>query len=230
VSDLQPTLVLDVGLNYGEFVLNERYDDGATIIGIEANSSLLKWLERSRLTHPNASQIRFIHALADAKTATSGKFYVNTKWSGSSSAIPISKVANYKTFNVPVIAIDDLVEVRTLEHDRIAFKIDVEGFEPRVMAGMTKLLQRCPSWVGLIEFNGSSFEHLSVTAESILTRLLEQCRIYAIEHDGESKPITNSDWQSFFSIKSINELSVDLLLISHGSEISSESLLGKNFY
>jgi FkbM family methyltransferase len=228
VRELNPTLVLDVGLNYGEFVLNERYAEGAAIIGIEANPALMPWLERSRATHPNAAQMRFLHALADAETAASGKFYVNPKWSGTSSALAGSEAAGFQSCDVPVVAIDDLVAERALEQERLAFKIDVEGFEPRVMAGMTKLLQRCPSWLGLIEFNGATFERLGVTAESILAGLLSQAKICAIEHDGKSREITSADWQTFFPGKSINELSVDLLLISHGADVPAESLLECN--
>lgn len=231
VRELQPSLVFDIGLNYGEFVLSERYAEGAEIIGIEANPALFTWLERSRVTHPNASQIRFIHALADAESIDAGKFYVNPQWSGSSSALCSSNEVNYQECDVPVVAIDDLVKDRMLENDRIAFKIDVEGFEPRVMAGMTKLLQRCPSWLGLIEFNGASFERLSVSPESFLNCLLAQGLIFAIEHDGKSKPITSSDWQIFFPSQSISDLSVDLLLISHGVKVLSETLLlGAHIY
>ncbi len=68
VEALDPTIVLDVGLNYGEIVLSQRYRSDARIIGIEANALLMPCLEMLRREHPNAAQMEFHCALASDRS------------------------------------------------------------------------------------------------------------------------------------------------------------------
>lgn len=53
VSTFDPTIVLDVGANYGEYMFSPIYKKYVSIIGIEANKNLIPYLNDSKNMHPN---------------------------------------------------------------------------------------------------------------------------------------------------------------------------------
>lgn len=221
-DELQPTIVLDIGLNYGEIVFAEKYLPSAHIVGIEANSKLLKWLERSRQIHPNRDQIHIVNALAGEKSSGEQSFFVNEKWSGSSSATLDPNMPGVKEERVPCVSIDSLLEPRfassTIE-ECLVFKIDVEGYEPHVLRGMHKSLARSKCWAGIIEFNEEFFPKLGINVDDYLAEILEIASVTAMDHQGALYPLASSKIADWHNVLGDELISVDLVLVSRGSEL-----------
>ncbi len=82
-----PGIIIDVGANYGEVLFLPTYEKGVRVIGIEADTKLVKWLNKSHAAHANKNQIEVICALANDKEEGVTEFFVDKNWSGRSSAL-----------------------------------------------------------------------------------------------------------------------------------------------
>ncbi len=218
---LEPTLVLDIGVNYGEFLFSMNYPTDAQLLGIEANPELIGYLDQSRDIHPNKSQIELINALAAEKSLHERRFFIDRRWSGTSSALKLREDSELTPVSMQCIAIDDLVAEIDLSTQRIVFKVDVEGYEPYVIAGMDRILSEAGKWAGLIEFNSGSFERSGADMRTYLDRLVRNTTIWAIDHRGLADivtPLTLEDWIS--SLSEGREVSLDLLVLSHGLDFA----------
>lgn len=161
---LAPTLLLDIGANHGEISLSIRYRQEARIMLFEPNPVLRPFLERSISTHINRSQISLSTSLV-SDSCVEQQFFVDHKWSGTSSAIkPIVDESNSfkgvgpensEEIKIQSVRIDDILANRELGDQRLLFKIDVEGFEPRVIGGMKTTLKNVQAFAGIIEFDRS---------------------------------------------------------------------------
>ena len=136
-------LVLDIGANYGEVILAGHYGPEADIHLVEANPRLVPLLQRSV---SEAGLDVTLHALAASDSAGSATLRITNRTSGQSSLEP--RDGADRTVRVETARIDDLVAPG---HERCLFKIDVEGHEPAVLGGMTKTLEGCERWLGLVE-------------------------------------------------------------------------------
>ena len=216
---LAPDAVLDVGANYGELLFLERYEPGARVIGIEANPQLEPYLERSRREHPCADQIELYCALAAAEADEGTLFYIDDAWSGRSSVLLDGSAPTVRAERVPAITIDSLFSRpgATLPR-RLLFKIDVEGYEPRVLAGMKTLIDSAEVSIGVIEFNVDFLRKLEVDIEAYLGGLAEQFALYRAEPDGSFAAVTPRE---LCGPRQVGEN--DLLLLSHASLIDKLS-------
>ncbi|MDX1964649.1 MAG: FkbM family methyltransferase [Pirellulales bacterium] len=217
-AELRPTAVLDIGLNYGEIVLAETYPPATKILGIEANPALTRWLERSRQIHPNATQLQFVYALAGEQAAGEENFYINEKWSGSSSAILDPSRPGVTSRTVPCVSVDGLWAGQLTPADRLLFKIDVEGYEPPVLRGMRQTLATCGQWLGIIEFNEEFFPRLGIDAGEFVAELAAQASLIALCHNGQLRPLPTANLDDWHMILGEGPICVDLILVSRGWE------------
>lgn len=227
VEALEPSIVLDVGLNYGEIVLSQRYDAKARIIGIEANPLLMPYLERSRVEHPNARQIEFHCALASDQSDSTSTFFINRRWSGSSSAILDATRPGVERCEVQSLAIDSLFAGHDLSDQRLLFKIDVEGYEPLVLRGMQRLLRECECWVGIIEFNTAFLAKVGENVDEYLQTLADRAQVYSVDRHGKTASVDPANArQSLEQTPGQREIEVDLLLISRqaGPELVAQMI------
>jgi FkbM family methyltransferase len=141
-----PDLVLDIGANYGEVVLSADYPPGAEVHLVEPNPALVPLLRRSMR---EAGLEATIHEVAATRTTGTATLNINARTSGASSLMP-GWTAD-RTVEVHTAPVDDLVP---RGRHRCLFKIDVEGFEAEVLAGMSATLDACESWMGLVEHFG----------------------------------------------------------------------------
>ena len=141
----RPTVVVDVGLNYGECLLSSHYPDLREAHGFEANPSLLPYLRRTLAGHPQADRITLHHNAVSSVTGQTLHLAVDADWSGAS---------HLAETGVPVqtVTLDDAVGPLAAD-ERLLLKIDVEGFEPPVIEGLLKTLAAGPSILGFIEFS-----------------------------------------------------------------------------
>jgi FkbM family methyltransferase len=195
LDTLDPDAVIDVGANYGEFLFLPTYSPGARVIGIEANPTLLPYLERSRSTHPNRSQIELHSALAGRASEGCADFYLDRRWSGRSSALLHETIRAPLRTSVPRLAIDSLfaVEERPL---RLVFKIDVEGYEPEVFAGMTNMLNATEEAIGILECNEQFLRRLGTSRAAFLRNLRTVGDLHLVRHDATLEPLP-SDFDAF---------------------------------
>ncbi len=188
-AEYAPTVVLDVGLNYGEFLFSGVYKSARRVIGIEANPNLKPWNLRSQLSHPDADLIEIHYVVATDNTGSNAVFYVDRRWSGTSAVAIHGKLRRHIPITVPTMTIDELLSSDLVRDDRILFKIDVEGHEPSVLRGMEKTLDECGSALGVVEFIP---RHLaaggSASADKFYASLCEQFEVYAWRHLDEPIP------------------------------------------
>jgi FkbM family methyltransferase len=133
--------VLDVGANAGYFSLL-AWDLGgpeSSIHAFEPNPDLVRLLEASVALGPRIT----INRAACGLTHGSLPLYLGADPSNTGLASLEARAAKgTKTIVVPVIALDDYCERLGLKPDVV--KIDVEGYEASVLAGMSRVLDEFP--------------------------------------------------------------------------------------
>jgi FkbM family methyltransferase len=165
-SSFKPTVVLDVGANYGEVIFSRRYPPGTVLHVIEANPVLASCLER---TITDFGGDVHLHRWGASDGESVGTFRVSSEQSGLGSLV----------HNVP--GHDISVQLRRIDSiplpplARLLFKIDVEGYEIKVLDGLSGWLDACIDWIGFIEA-----EHLTPDAAR---SLLLSFTIHLVEKD-----------------------------------------------
>jgi FkbM family methyltransferase len=192
---IQPTAVIDIGANYGEVTFCARYPRLAEIYVVEPNPHLLPYLERSRAAHRDGGRIRLVDRVASDRSGDV-IFTVDEKWSGTSSAIgQIVDVAGrfkgegpdrFCELHVEAIRVDDLLAELPDDGLRsLALKIDVEGYEGRVLRGMTSVLQRAGRFVGIIEFDADNLQRAGTPPAEVLARMRALGTVAVFGPDGQ---------------------------------------------
>ena len=178
-AHLQPDLVVDVGLNYGECLFGTQYAANATLYGFEANPRLIPYLERSRQQHPAGARITLTHCLVADAPAEDVPFLVNPEWSGSSSAVrQMNATHRHIEFKLPARTLDALIPAPVATGKTLLFKMDIEGYESRALAGFTATLARVQHAFGFIEFTPQFMQWAGVVPEAFFARLRAQFEVY----------------------------------------------------
>lgn len=177
IENFKPTIVIDVGVNYGEILYSTVYNQDTLIIGIEANKNFSPYIEKTSQEHPNGNQIIMIYAIAAEKEEAQKDFYIDKLRSGNSTVYHIENRHLIKT-TVRSITIDSLFTKKELKDDSVLFKIDVEGYEWNVLKGFFNTLSNCSEFAGCIEFNINFLEKIGVNTEEFLEFLKKHFQIY----------------------------------------------------
>lgn len=178
-------MALDVGVNYGECLFTPAYRTGTAAIGFEANPQIEPYLEQSKAWHPQGDQIHLCPALVGDAHGGEAEFHIDTLWSGSSSAARLfDEVGRYQVVSRPKVSIDGTVREKGLTPKGIVFKIDVEGYESYVIAGMMQTLASAQWAVGLIEFNPVFASAAGVDVRSYYERLQSDFHVYGVSPSG----------------------------------------------
>ena len=124
-------------------------------------------------------------ALASEAPGEPLTFYVDSEWSGRSSALKQDRHGdNAKVEMVRQTSVDTLLEGRAGPGDRLVFKIEVEGYKPKVLAGMRRTLDAVDSAVCVMEFNQSFLRKLGVEPETYLAELKRRFTVWLLDkHD-----------------------------------------------
>lgn len=142
----QDSVAIDVGANIGvtALILDSLLPSGK-IIAIEAGPRLAKVLQVN-LAENNAKNVSVIQAAVSDRDGS-----VNFFEASAYGFMCDDDVKDHPTTRVPMTTVDNIVETHGL--DRVDFiKIDVEGFEDRVLAGATKTIE-CFQPIIILEFN-----------------------------------------------------------------------------
>lgn len=216
-SQLNPGLALDIGLNFGECLFAADYGPRTELHAYEANPALKPFVSKSLAEHPARGQMRVHFGLVSAQPGPTQTFYVDQRWSGGSSAIAglhPEEASRYQAVEVPVISVDS-----TLGHSPAArpggtlmFKIDVEGYEFRVLEGMQKTLM-APRWsIGLVEFDTALLKKAGESLEAYFAFLTARFEIYAFVKETKATPA--GSWDELRGLFRKPEFHTDLLLTS----------------
>jgi FkbM family methyltransferase len=144
VTQLEPTVVVDVGANYGEVGLSCGYLSEAHLYLVEANPSIVSCLVETVSRHgpPNT------YVVAAGASNVDGVAYLRI--SGDSGSTSLSQSPNDGSVIVPTVRLDSLLG--PLDGERVLMKVDVEGHELFVLEGASAALESAASFVILCEY------------------------------------------------------------------------------
>ena len=220
---LRPTDVIDVGANYGEIGLGTNFSGAERVVLIEANPELCGFLNKTIAGLPFKEKVTLHNVLAGSEKddGQTLPFYVDKDWSGMSSAVkPNTHQRKVDENHVVTRSLDHLMD-GDFSDRKTLFKIDVEGFEASVIAGMNKILDDSKSIAGIIEFNKSLIAGAGDDPSQLFDRLLRVGKIYLIEEPigggFDLKEITRATYDDIEDLKS------DILVVRN---INIESILG----
>lgn len=218
-----PELCLDVGANFGECGLGMQYPPDVRVLVMEANPALIPHLESSRLLHPDAGRIEIVHALMGAANGPAQALYVNAVSSGRSTAV--ASMTEDGSFAAPVMvaarSVDSLLAERSLTPKALLFKVDVEGFEPVVLAGMARTLADSKRAVGYVEFDTVFLEQAGCSLAEY-DRHLHGLRIHLLL---PGKGIRMRPWPSLVAVREALEgrhLHTDMVLLRGDVDLPRE--------
>lgn len=149
--------VVDVGANYGEMLAAIDLSGADTVIAYEPNERVARALRRTATDLDHRIEVRAV-ALGSVPEATV-HFNVHPTWSGKSRVVIDPSRASTE---VPSTSLDHDVPTTP---ESLVVKIDVEGSELDVIAGMHRLMQESELVVIMLEIL-----HMSVQQVSELTR------------------------------------------------------------
>jgi len=181
VTSMAPDVALDIGVNYGECIFSPTYPPNVTAIGFEANPELFDYLNKSLAEHPSAQNIELVNALVDEKPGGQVDFFVDTDWSGGSTAIAsiAEGAVSTRKLRVETQSVDAVLRGKAKSPDSVVFKIDVEGFEPQVLLGMRETLGHASQAVGFIEVDTRFLEKTCWPPLRYDNEILYQFDLYA---------------------------------------------------
>ncbi|MBT8326583.1 MAG: FkbM family methyltransferase [Bacteroidia bacterium] len=212
--DLNPNLVLDCGINYGEILFFPIYNKETMVLGFEADPTIIPLILKSQNIHPNKDQMQVFHCLLSNKTEEEASFYIKKNWSGGSSAIldESLKQTDLEEIKVQKDSIDNLIKDLHFSNDLLLFKIDVEGYEPFVIEGMEETLASFKNTIGTIEFNPEFFEPIDVEIQDYLDSLFNRFKVYIWKNEDTLSEITSSSKEEFIRNLRNSYANTDIIL------------------
>lgn len=213
VSIINPTIVIDVGVNYGEIIFSADYLPDVRIIGIEANEDLRPFLQKALAGHPNENQIQLIYGLASENDGFEKTFFIDKFWSGKSSAVPGISV-NTKLQQVKTLRIDSLFPEKNLSQQKLLFKIDVEGYEGYVLKGMERLLGETDESIGLVECNNQFLINSGTSMDDFFDILARHFHVF-YPKGNELIKFTNVNHQTIRNFFGKDDIQADFLVTTN---------------
>jgi len=217
-AHLKPELVVDVGLNYGECLFGTNYAPTTRLWGFEANPRLTQYLEQSRQQHPDGARMTLTNCLVSDVPAENIPFLVNPEWSGQSSAVrEINATGKVLEFKLPARTIDSVIPPDAATGKTLLFKMDIEGYESRALAGFVATLNLVRQAVGLIEFTPKFIQWANVAPEAFFAWLQERFDIYCFASVRARQLVRVKDYSELPARHGGEFTGTDLLLAPKGT-------------
>jgi FkbM family methyltransferase len=161
-------LVVDVGVNYGEMLVEAPVPSGAQVVGFEPNSALHPYLRRTFSGNGLHVDLRSEAVAGAPGTAV---LSVDGDWSGQSTLVPPADAdpARWRTVEVGVTTLDEVVGAAA----SWCAKVDVEGAETAVLRGATRVMDGRP-WALMLEVLHLPVDELARIATAHPTYLMDR--------------------------------------------------------
>ncbi|MEO3743632.1 FkbM family methyltransferase [Plantactinospora sp. B5E13] len=132
VTEVRPTVAIDVGANYGEVAFSTSYYGLRELHLVEPNPAVLPWLRKTVATASADYPGTVLHAGAASDRPGTAQLYLHEHTGVASLRVPNSRGVEVECFRL-----DERIRLHT--DDTVLFKIDVEGHEQAALEGMTGL-------------------------------------------------------------------------------------------
>lgn len=202
-------VVVDVGAHIGFFtrLFSGCVGDAGSVIAFEPHPETFRTLARNCEKRENVVLLQ----AAVAERSRQAVLFQSEQSSGSNSLIP-TRALHHKEIPVPALALDDVLSDRVVD----LVKIDVEGGELDVLAGMSRLIERSPRLIVIIELFPPVWESSGLAGDYPVQRLEELgFQVYVVGDSGRLRSVTPWDRDDFLG--SIEKY-VNLLAVK-GSEL-----------
>ncbi|MET3697838.1 FkbM family methyltransferase [Bacillus oleivorans] len=213
VQAINPDIIIDVGVNYGECIFSTVYPSHTKIYGVEANKQLFKYIEQSKEVHPNKSQIFLFNTFAADKDDEEKLFFVDQHWSGTSSASYMPSHQMIEPIAVHSITIDSLVQGNAI-NKTVLFKVDVEGYEAFVLKGMTGIFDSSSAVLGFIEFNSEYIKKSGIPINEFLAFLNKYFTLYIYRADDRLVKANGLQYENLKELFNSDYIHTDMILAS----------------
>ena len=186
---LQPgDVFVDVGANIGNHTLVAA-GLGAVVHAFEPVPRLVESLRANVSLNHLEGRVTVFNAAVGDRQGTAVLHVATRGDDGSHSIIPGVEARSIAAERVAVVALDDHFAGRDRGAPAVV-KIDVEGFEAKVLDGAAGLLSGPRPPVVIIETADRLAEHIGESASSVLERLLARnYLLYVIPEDGPLVPV-----------------------------------------
>lgn len=176
IKFLPVDIFLDIGVNYGECLFSVPLFCETRLLGYEANADLMPFIERSMAYNDDLRNVEITWS-AIGDTVGTIDFFVDTQWSGKSSAHGNANKPEIVKHSVPCSTIDrELADEKNL--NLILVKVDVEGFEPKVLRGASQTCSGVPNVIFLIEFDSNHLARGNHSPEEFVAELTDIFEVY----------------------------------------------------
>ncbi len=175
-------LFVDVGANVGSYTVLASAVCGALSIAIEPDPGTGQWLKKNIETNSIGDRVTVIEAAVGAVAGTT-RFTV-----GQDTTNRVAANSDIATREVKIRILDEILANRA----PVLIKIDVEGYEPQVVAGALTALKQ-PSLAAVI----------TETADSAIRSVMENCGFVCatyrpferliVTHDSSGKPTSSEN-------------------------------------
>lgn len=161
-------VVVDVGVNYGEMLVDAPVPERARLVGFEPNTALHPYLERTCADNGIVLDLR---AEAVSDRAGVAGFAVDGDWSGTSTLVPPEDPDpdRWQRREVPVTTLDEVVAGA----GSWCAKVDVEGNEPAVLRGAVEAMAMT-HWAMMVEVLHLPVETTARMAQAHALHLLDR--------------------------------------------------------
>ncbi len=156
--------VLDIGANYGAYSLSAaklaEQDMLETLVAIEPNRNTFACLKKSIEFNGFGNKVKLVHAAVSDNHNVMCNFYADPKYSAMSKSKGESeKSSDSATYQVKCVRMDNLLsECGIDKRSRFVIKIDVEGSEPLVFAGLEETLSSAEGYQIYFEFHPTALQ------------------------------------------------------------------------
>ncbi len=178
VAHLQPHLALDVGANYGECFSACNYPPGSKVVAIEANPTLMPFLEKTRSAHPARDNIILVNRLVSDVKGKAQPFYFDPAWTGGGSAVGSLRKIGHVCTEVATDSLDGILEeLSVVTSDSLVLKVDIEGYEGILLRGFSTLtnFQRV---AGILEFSSEMLEKAGTPGRQVYEQLQKNFLVF----------------------------------------------------
>lgn len=221
---LEPSLCVDVGLNYGECLLAGGSHDDARLHGFEANPHLRRFLDKTLANHPMGERIQIHYGAASDTAGEKVTLAVDPQWSGRSYVAGKAGSSDSERDKVEITTLTlDGTLPRPSPTDSMLFKIDVEGYEAAVIRGMHETIEAVGSSVGFMEFNPPMMADRSGGLDRFWDFLATHFEIRLCSRTANARRIISRSWHE--AIAEIKRPYGDLILLSDAESEPQRRLL-----